>query len=121
MVELFGDGFFFSYDDFRIDMKSIDSLRLSVESDKIDNIGRPLLRTIDNTVAKLSGYLQIDTANNKSGIEDYPHFPVLVSDRNSYVYYDRPDIQAGAYSAENFYFELDPFKIDSINGRLPHL
>jgi hypothetical protein len=115
MIELFGNGFFFSYDDFRIDMQNIDSMRMSVSSDKVDNYGRPLLRTIDNTVARLSGYLQIDTANNKSGIENYPHFPVLVSDRNSYVYYDRPDIQNAAYNLENFYFELDPFEIDSIN------
>ncbi len=115
MIELFGDGFFFSYDDFRIDMQTIDSMRMSVESDRTDNYGRPLLRTIDNTVARLSGYLQIDTANNKSGILDFPQFPVLVSDRNSYVYYDRGDIQNGAYDSENFYFELNPFEIDSIN------
>ncbi|WP_232526719.1 hypothetical protein [Marinilabilia rubra] len=116
MIELFGDGFFFSYDDFRIDMQTIDSMRMSVESDRTDNYGRPLLRTIDNTVAGLSGYLQIDTANNKSGILDFPRFPVLVSDRNSFVYYDRGDIQDGAYDSENFYFELNPFEIDSINN-----
>jgi hypothetical protein len=115
MIELFGNGFFFSYDDFRIDMQNIDSMRMSIESDRLDQYGRPLLRTIDNTIARLSGYLQIDTANNKSGIENYPHFPVLVSDRDSYVYYDRPDIQNAAYDTENFYFELKPFEIDSIN------
>jgi hypothetical protein len=115
MIELFGNGFFFSYDEFRIDMQNIDSMRMSVSSDKVDNYGRPLLRTIDNTVSRLSGYLQIDTANNKSGIKKYPHFPILVSDRDSYVYYDRPDIQNAAYNSEDFYFELDPFEIDSIN------
>ncbi len=115
MIELFGNGFVFTYDDFRIDMLNIDSMRMSVESDRLDQYGRPMLRTIDNTVARLSGYLQIDTANNKSGIESYPHFPVLVSDQKSYVYYDRPDIQNAAYNSEDFYFELNPFEIDSIN------
>ncbi|WP_291859816.1 hypothetical protein [Marinilabilia sp.] len=115
MIELFGNGFFFSYDDFRIDMQNIDSMRMSIASDRLDQYGRPLLRTIDNTIARLSGYLQIDTANNKSGIKDHPNFPVLVSDRNSYVYYERPDIQNAAYNTENFYFELEPFEIDSIN------
>jgi hypothetical protein len=115
MIELFGDGFFFSYDDFRIDMQTIDSMRMSVSSSELDNYGRPLVRTIDNTIARLSGYLQIDTANNKSGINNYPHYPVLVSNKNSYVYYDHPDIQNGAYNSENFYFELQPFEIDSIN------
>ncbi len=115
MIELFGNGFLFTYDDFRIDMQNIDSMRMSVGTEQLDQYGRPLLRTIDNTVARLSGYLQIDTANNKSGINDYPHYPILVSDRDSYVYYDRPDIQNAAYNTENFYFELDPFEIDSIN------
>ncbi|MFO8001382.1 MAG: hypothetical protein R6U46_09060, partial [Marinilabilia sp.] len=40
---------------------------------------------------------------------------VLVSDRNAYVYYEREDIQEGAYNKDNFYFDLKPFKIDSIN------
>ncbi|WP_025007041.1 hypothetical protein [Marinilabilia salmonicolor] len=115
MIELFGNGFLFTYDDFRIDMQNIDSMRMSVGTDQLDQYGRPLLRTIDNTVARLSGYLQIDTANNKSGINEYPHYPILVSDRDSYVYYDRPDIQNAAYNTEDFYFELDPFEIDSIN------
>ncbi|MFW6352670.1 MAG: hypothetical protein ACOC2E_09800, partial [Bacteroidota bacterium] len=43
MIELFGNGFFFSYDDFRIDMQNIDSMRMNVASDKVDNYGRPLL------------------------------------------------------------------------------
>jgi hypothetical protein len=115
MIELFGDGFFFSYDDFRIDMTTIDSMRMNIGSDKLDEYGRPMLRPIDNTIAGLSGYLKIDTANNKSGLIDYPHFPVLVSNKNSYVYYDKPDIQNGAYNKEDFYFELEPFEIDSLN------
>ncbi|MGQ1891514.1 hypothetical protein ACT29H_13820 [Thermophagus sp. OGC60D27] len=115
MIQLFGDGFFFSYDDFRIDMSTIDSMRLNIGTNKTDEYGQPLLQPVDNTIAKLSGYLQIDTASNKSGLVDYPHFPLLVSNRNSYVYYDRPDIQSGAYSKENFYFELQPFEIDSLN------
>ncbi|MFO8002602.1 MAG: hypothetical protein R6U46_15295, partial [Marinilabilia sp.] len=115
MISLLGDGFFFSYDNFRIDMKTIDSMQMKVATDEVDEYGRPVLQTIDNTVAKLSGHLQIDSANNKSGKEDYPRFPVLVSDRNAYVYYEREDIQEGAYNKDNFYFDLKPFKIDSIN------
>ncbi|SFE76024.1 hypothetical protein SAMN05444380_1184 [Thermophagus xiamenensis] len=115
MIELFGDGFFFSYDDFRIDLTTIDSMRMNIGTDQIDQYGRPVLRPIDNTIAKLSGYLQIDTANNKSGLVHYPKFPVLVSNKKSYVYYDRPDIQNGAYTKENFHFEIQPFEIDSLN------
>jgi len=115
MIGLYGDGFFFTYDDFLVDMQTIDSMKMSVITNKTDRFGRSLVRDIDNTIAELSGQLKIDSADNKSGKENYPHFPMLVSDQNSYVYYDGGDIQKGAYKKEDFYFELDPFQIDSIN------
>lgn len=115
MIGLYGDGFFFTYKDFLIDMQNIDSMQMRVISNQTDELGRRLVKDIDNTIAKLSGHLKIDSANNKSGREDFPKFPVLVSDRNSYVYYERDDIQNGAYKKDDFFFELEPFSIDSIN------
>ncbi|MFW6043567.1 MAG: hypothetical protein ACOCPW_04360, partial [Marinilabiliaceae bacterium] len=115
MIGLYGEGFFFTYDDFLIDMQNIDSMQMRVLTNKKDEYGRRLGQDIDNTIAKLSGHLKIDSANNKSGREDHPEFPVLVSDESSYVYYERDDIQEGAYKKDDFYFELEPFSIDSIN------
>jgi len=115
MISLYGEGFFFTYDDFLVDMQNIDSMQMRVLSNKKDEYGRRLVQDIDNTIAKLSGHLKIDSANNKSGKEDYPEFPVLVSDENSFVYYERDDIQEGAYKKDEFFFELEPFSIDSIN------
>ncbi len=115
MLSLTGKGFQFSYDQFRINMASIDTMRMEVMTGDVDYFGKPLLKTIKSNIANLSGYLQIDTANNKSGKEDYPHYPVLVSESKSFVYYSNNSIQQGAYNKESFYFEIDPFKMDSIN------
>ncbi len=115
MLNLTGKGFLFSYDQFRINMASIDTMRMEVMTGETDYFGQPVLQTIKNSIANLSGYLQIDTANNKSGKEDYPHYPVLVSNSKSFVYYSNSAIQQGAYNKESFYFEADPFIMDSIN------
>nr|WP_321410637.1 hypothetical protein [uncultured Carboxylicivirga sp.] len=119
MLNLFGNGFKFSYEDFRIDMSNIDSLRMKVLSGETDYFGQPLLKTVNNTIAHLSGYLQIDDSDNKSGAKKNPHYPILNSKIESQVFFDRKDIQNGAYDRENFFFTLDPFEMDSINTLTP--
>ncbi|MBS2097704.1 hypothetical protein [Carboxylicivirga linearis] len=119
MLNLFGNGFKFSYEDFRIDMSNIDSLRMKVLSGETDYFGQPLLKTVENTIANLSGYLQIDEADNKSGARRNSHFPILNSQIESYVYFNQPNIQNGAYKKEDFFFTLDPFEMDSINTLKP--
>lgn len=116
MLNLYGDGFKFSYEDFRIDIKTIDSMRMQVQTGELDYFGKPKLAFVNNTIAQLSGYLQIDEPNNKSGAKANPHFPVLTSTKESFVYYERPDIQKGAYKRDNFFFQLDTFSLDSINS-----
>jgi len=115
MLSLYGNSFHFNYQDFRVDLQVIDSLAMRVESRETDYIGRPLLRKIENTIQELSGYLEIDKTDNKSGKESYPEYPRLTSNTDSYVYYDKPEIQQGAYERDVFFFRLDPFVIDSIN------
>ena len=115
MLTLSGDGFKFLYDDFRIDMSNIDSLKMKVESGEHDYFGMPLLQDVGNTISQLSGYLQIDEPDNKSGAKNNPHYPVINSQIESYVYFDNPNIQGGAYHKDQFFFTLDPFEMDSIN------
>jgi hypothetical protein len=118
MLNLYGDGFRFDYDQFRIDLKTIDSLKMQVQTGDLDYLGKPSLAYVNNTIAQLSGYLQIDEPNNKSGTKQNPHFPILKSTKESYVFYDRSDIQKGAYKKEKFYFKLDTFELDSVNTLL---
>jgi len=115
MLTLSGDGFKFLYDDFRIDMSNIDSLKMKVESGDRDYFGMPVLQNVENTISQLSGYLQIDEPDNKSGAKSNPHYPIINSQIASYVYFDNPNIQGGAYHKDEFFFTLDPFEMDSIN------
>lgn len=115
MLNFFGDGFKFSYDNFRIDMEVIDSMRLQVQTGDLDYFGQPQLAYVRSTIADLSGYLQIDKSDNKSGRVKNPEFPILTSDKPSHVYYDKPEIYSNAYNKEHFYFTLDTFTLESIN------
>ena len=115
MISLYGNSFHFNYQDFRIDLEIIDSMAMRVESRETDFMGRPIIRKVENTVQKLSGYLEIDRNDNKSGKEFYPEYPRLTSKTDSYVYYDQPYIQDGAYDRETFYFTVEPFIMESIN------
>jgi hypothetical protein len=115
-VELYGDSLHFDYDAFRINLHRVDSLYMYVPSDEKDALGRPRLRRLKTAIEKLSGSIQIDLPDNKSGRQSQQQFPVLNSDSASYVFYGSTDIAGGAYDAESFYFELDPFVIDSIDN-----
>lgn len=91
-MEMYGNDFYFSYENFEIELNKIDSLRIKVESAHLDKYGRMQLIYVQNTIADLSGTLQIDKPDNKSGIKRYPFFPILTSTKESYVYYDKTNI-----------------------------
>jgi hypothetical protein len=115
MINLFGNGFNFNYQNFKIDLKIIDSVAMKIETDEFDYYGRPALQKIENTISQLSGYLEIDRSDNKSGKEKLAEYPRLTSTTNSYVYYEKPNTQNNAYKKDKFYFTLDPFEIDSVS------
>ncbi len=115
MLNLYGAGFKFDYDDFQIDMKNIDSLRMQVQTGELDYFGHPKLAYVKNAIEKLSGTLRIDKPDNKSGKDYYSEYPILHSKSESFVYYDKPEIQDGIYDREKFYFRLDTFSMDSIS------
>jgi hypothetical protein len=111
-----GDNFFFEYDSFKIELQNIDSLRMRYLDDEKDNFGNPLIGNVDTKIESLTGELLIDGADNKSGVKSYPEYPVFRSLENSYVYYDGLNIEEGVYSRESFFFELEPFALDSLDN-----
>lgn len=115
MTNLFGNGFKFNYDKFRIELTSIDSLKLRVSTGEPDYFGAAAQQDITSTIQNLSGYLLIDKPDNKSGNANNPDYPILASDKPSHVYYDKKEIQNGAYKRDNFYFAVDPFEMKSIS------
>ena len=117
--ELSGAGFAFDYDSFKLEVKMAESLRIKAEVDgKFDAYGKPLLRWVESTIEEVTGTLEIDHPNNKSGWKSdlYTQYPILTSREVSHVYYDSDLICRGAYHRDDFNYAVDPFVIDSLDN-----
>lgn len=114
-----GHNFFFDYDSFKIELQKIDSLQLSVRTDERNQYGEIMQVWIDNAIEDMTGELLIDDPQNKSGLENYPQYPSFTSRVGSYIYFDKENIQNGVYDRNEFYFQLEPFAIDSLDNFNP--
>ena len=117
--ELSGAGFAFDYDSFKLEVKMAESLRIKAEVDgKFDAYGKPLLRWVESTIEEVTGTLEIDHPNNKSGWKSdlYTQYPILTSREVSHVYYDSDLICRGAYHRDDFNYAVEPFVIDSLDN-----
>ena len=100
-------------------MQQIDSLKISILTDEYNQYGEPILARIENAMENMTGQLLIDDPHNKSGLATYPQYPTFTSLEGSYIYFDDPGIQSGVYHRDDFYFQLDPFTIDSLDNFSP--
>ena len=116
LFTFFGQNFDFSYDTFKINLHNIDSLRIRVQTKERDMYNNPVLAHIQNTVEVITGELLIDNPQNKSGFQRFPQYPIFNSNESSFVYYDASNIFNGVYKRDSFYFELEPFSIDSLDN-----
>ncbi len=116
LFTFYGNNFFFSYDSFKINLQNIDSLSIRYLTGETDNYGFALIDKIDNQIQHITGEVHIDSSDNKSGRINYSEYPIFKSNENSYVYYDRRDIQNGVYEQDDFYFQVYPFIIDSLDN-----
>jgi hypothetical protein len=80
-----------------------------------DSTGRSLI-PIKSVLRNINGTLYIDKPNNKSGLVNYPEYPIFKALKGSEVLYDKPSIHGGQYKAEAFKFVIDPFTIDSLDN-----
>jgi hypothetical protein len=114
--DLHGDGFEFDYEEFKVDLDKVDSIRMKVPADNPDPDGRTRLIPVKSVLSDLTGDLKIDHPDNKSGIKSNDDYPIITSTKASYVYYDLPYIYEGVYVRDRFYFQLTPFTIDSLSS-----
>ncbi len=111
----FGKNYDFTYKDFRIDMPSVDSIRLIVKRFTPDEFGELSNVKVTTAIHDVSGTLDIDAPFNKSGVKSIGRFPVFVSKQHSYTYYQNPSICGNVYKRDEFHFQIDPFEIDSLD------
>ncbi|MCX8081104.1 MAG: hypothetical protein N3F09_07715 [Bacteroidia bacterium] len=115
-MEFHGKDFVFDYENFKIKMKIIDSIRIFVVSREPDINGNYFYRRVRTVIENANGELRIDGPTNKSGWKRAPTFPQFESFKESYAYYDKRSTFKGVYDRNRFYFKLKPFKLDSLDN-----
>jgi hypothetical protein len=118
--EFFGKEYNFHYDAFKIDLINVDSCRFYV--DNFDDRKNPELKDkprlvrVKNVLEGIRGVISIDNPYNKSGIQtEYTNYPIFDCTKKPFVYYDNKRIQQGVYNRDNFYFQVEPFVLDSLD------
>ena len=112
----YGSDFRFDYENFMIDLNQCDSMKMVAETGGYDAIGKKKLAIVQTKMENINGEFYIDDPQNKSGRKNHEEYPKFISKRKSYVYYDRKSNYNGVYNKTSFYFEVNPFSIDSISG-----
>lgn len=116
--EFHGKKFDFFYDDFKIDLEGVDSVRFMaaelVHEERAD--GKVPYRMVRSVIEDVRGKLEIDYPFNKSGIlsDSFPEYPKFHSEQKSYVKYNKRNKRGGAYDPDRVYFQLDTFSVDSM-------
>ncbi|MEI8202952.1 MAG: hypothetical protein WCH34_08070 [Bacteroidota bacterium] len=107
----------FDYNNFKINLPIVDSVTFYVQdkTKEKDIYGRYPIVKVRTAIEDVSGDLLIDQNNNKSGIRDYPDYPIFNSKNVSYIYYNKSFIERGAYVKDRFFFHVDPFTIKNLD------
>lgn len=105
---------YFSYADFKFTLKELDYSVLRVNplrpADGTDAI------EMGSSFSELKGELLVDRPNSKSGKATDNHaYPKLLVPVVAKILYNAPEIVKGAYDPKRFYYDLEPFELDSLD------
>ncbi|MBD5397751.1 hypothetical protein HDR62_06460 [bacterium] len=103
----------FYYNDFKVDIADVQEMGLEVRRMEDGEIKR---HPVESVIKSLAGTVLIDDPGNKGGRKDFPEYPIFESTQPSYVYYDDARVQKGAYTADSFYFRVDPFRMEKLSS-----
>lgn len=112
MFDMYGKNLYFSYDKYAIDLSKVDSTGMYLTEQNTERRGRK----VKSQIREITGNLIIDKPGNKSGKKKEHDYPVLNSTKDSYVYFDDPDIRGGEYKRDSFYYVIKPYSIKGINN-----
>ena len=109
-LKFYGKEYYFHYDNFTVDLLNVDSVSFMATSFEPNERGEYNLVKVKNVLEQVTGTLEIDHPTNKSGRnqKDHPAYPKFNSTKESYVFYDRKNIQQGVYDRERFYYRSSP-------------
>ena len=108
----------FDYDRFLVDMDIIDTLIMYVEDKNgpMDMYGDYKLQRVRSEIEELSGVLYVDVPGNKSGMVDYPDYPIFEARKGGKVFYDQPYVLGGVYDRNKFYYAVNQFRIVNLDN-----
>ncbi len=116
LFNFYGNEFKFDYENYKIILNNVDSLKIDYLTDYRDNYGMRLTQSVANALHIISGEILIDKPHNKSGREFNPQYPTFNCTSKSYVYYDATNIHGGVYKRDSFYFEIQPFVYENMDN-----
>ena len=112
-VDFVGENFKFDYNNFTIDLPNMDEMLINYPNFQMTKGGQSELEPVRTSINNISGTLYIDKPTNKAGIMGNRDYPKFKSKGKSYAYYDN-DRFKNLYRRDSFYFELQPFQLDSL-------
>lgn len=105
----------FEYDEYKIKILETKESVFRVRPMKIEDGQRPI--PMVSSISGIAGELFIDHTSNRSGNKDgFGMYPILKCPNKTHVFYNSKDIFRGVYDSTRFYYTLDPFELDSLNG-----
>lgn len=118
--EFLGSEYSFNYKEFKLELLKVDSCRIYVEDEtglQLAN-GEYPKRRLKSVLRDIAGTIRVDAPTNKGGYhsKSYPSYPIFTCTKTSYVYWDNSDIQKGVYKRDKFYYQVEPFTIDSLDN-----
>ena len=112
-----GKDFGFSYNNFLIEMPTIDSIRIQIETPdslkETEAITGDEKTALHNHITETSGTLYINSPDNKAGLREAIRYPYFVTTSDALVYFDSPEILDGAYD-KSVRFLIPPMEMDSL-------
>lgn len=108
----------FDYERFLVDMDEIDTLIMYVEDKDgpMDMYGDYKLQRVRSQIEELSGVLYIDAPGNKSGMTDYPDYPIFEARKGGKVFYDQQYVLGGVYDRNRFFYSVNQFRIVNLDN-----
>lgn len=110
-----GKKYDFDYKLFKISMPTVDTILLRVRRLLPDEFGQYPPIVLKTPIESVSGFLEIDHPDGKSGLKAISTYPIFTSTKPSYTYYSQKYVEGGVYPRETFFFQIDPYVLDSLD------
>jgi len=113
-LEVNVDKGYFDYSKFLIQIGNSEVAYIRVNPMRPEDGKTPIIT--QSYISGVKGEILIDHPKNKSGAKEkqFGDYPKLVSRTSTRVFYNSRSIHRGSYDSTRFYFDLQPFEIDSM-------